>query len=264
MLGGIKMYREITAEEYKKRFNLNPNYIVDGVLVFGSYNCAKQQAEFKKQLRKIYPKIKIRKLEYFLGNILEAKLDKKTIWFFVAYGGCMLSEYLHLACLFGSKHNILLGSCGVLQSGIGDNDMIMPKSAFGDESSTRMYDRRNTSKIHFSDRNLRQQLFDELAKNNIFGKIHTGQVITCQAMLAETSDDIRRWSKEGYIGVEMETSTFFAVSKHFHVPAVSFLHVCDNLINGEKVGDDSHQKKKNLRKELRAKLYQLALKKLFE
>jgi purine-nucleoside phosphorylase len=198
------------------------------------------------------------------------KLGQKTIWFNVAYGGSMLSEYLHLACLFGSKCNILLGSCGALQKGMDDMDVILPKSAFGDESSTRMYDRRNTSKIHLCDHELHQQFFNKLkSSNGFFGKIHTGRVITCQAMLAESADDVIRWSEEqhlgvNYVGVDMETSTLFAVSKHFQVPAVSILHVSDNLINGEKVGDDSHRKKKELRTELRAKLYQLALKKLLE
>ena len=48
------MYKEISDKEFKNIFGLKSDYAVDGMLVFGSYNIPKQQAEFKKQLKLNY------------------------------------------------------------------------------------------------------------------------------------------------------------------------------------------------------------------
>ena len=60
-------------------------------------------------------------------------------------------------------------------------------------------------------------------------------MITCQAMLAETWEDICEWSSRGFYGVEMEASTVFAVSQHFKVPATAMLNIADNLIEKETI-----------------------------
>jgi purine-nucleoside phosphorylase len=40
----------------------------------------------------------------------------------------------------------------------------------------------------------------------------------------------------------MESSSFFAVSKHFNVPSSSLLYIGDNLIEGETVFSENHIK----------------------
>lgn len=44
----------------------------------------------------------INKLSDFISNILDIKINDKIIWFYVAYREDLLSEYIHLGCLFGS------------------------------------------------------------------------------------------------------------------------------------------------------------------
>ena len=62
-----------------------------------------------------------------------------------------------------------------------------------------------------------------------------GKTTTCQAMLAETLEDIQNWSKEGCLAVEMEASTVLTVSNYFQVPASCLLCVTDNLVKKETV-----------------------------
>lgn len=58
-------------------------------------------------------------------------------------------------------------------------------------------------------------------------------MVTCQGSLGQTEEDVQQWSKEGYFGVDMETSTFFAVSNYFSVPSAATVYVADNLIEGQ-------------------------------
>jgi len=84
-------------------------------------------------------------------------------------------------------------------------------------------------------------------------------VMTCSAMLGETKEDIENWSKDGYYGVEMETSTVFAVSSHFNVPSASLIYVTDNLIKGQVVGDDSHKQQTESRYLNAQKMYDISV-----
>jgi uridine phosphorylase len=81
-------------------------------------------------------------------------------------------------------------------------------------------------------------------------------------MMAETLEDVENWSKEGFLGVEMEAATIFAVSKHFNVPAAALLVVGDNLIKGETVASESYKNNKEAKEEIRTEQYKVALSEL--
>lgn len=78
-------------------------------------------------------------------------------------------------------------------------------------------------------------------------------------MLGETWEDIQQWSKEWYYGVEMESSTVFAVSNHFNVPSAALIYMSDNLIKEQIVWDESHAKQKPVRESMQKKLLQVAI-----
>ena len=67
------------------------------------------------------------------------------------------------------------------------------------------------------------------------------------------------WSEEGYVGVEMETAIVFAISNHFKIPSSAIFYVSDNLIRGQRVGDDQHANEKELRLKLAEELYRVAI-----
>jgi purine-nucleoside phosphorylase len=194
----------------------------------------------------------------FLRFAKEIRIGEKNIWFAIGYGGAWLSEYLHWACLFGSKKNILLGSCGGLKPGIKQGDFIVPKSSFSEESSARIYNR--DTAIHTSNEQLSERIARQLQADGT--KVWRGPMVTCQAMVGETLEDVKKWSAEGYYGVEMEASTVFAVSKHFGVPAAASLYVGDNLIEEHNNLSEEYAAEADTRQQNQVKQMKMALSEL--
>ena len=250
------MYKSFTGKEFRKQFLLPLDYSVDGLLSYGTWDEDKHIDKIKNILHELGIEYRHRKMEGFLSHALELKIDNKNYWFIVMYGGALLSEYVHLASLFGSKKNIHIGSCGGLHPEMNSLDLIIPTWSYGNESTTRVYDREATDFKHYSDKDLSRSL-----KKNISNKyiLRRGPLITVQAMMGETWDDVKSWSESGYYGVEMETATVFSFSKCFNVPSAALLYVSDNLIKGQTVGDDSHIQQKEIREKLKNDVYKIGL-----
>lgn len=255
------MYRSLTAEEYKRHLGFPEDYHVHGMLCYGSWDKEKQIAFLENEVAKLGTNARLVTLPNFPGKMVEFTVNGKKFWFDVSYGGALLSEYLHWACLFGSQKNILLGTCGGLSPEVASLDLVIPTYSHGNESATRMYNPQAEDNKHFSDANLSVALSRRVGSQN---KTWQGGTITCQAMLAETLEDVQRWSKEGFLGVEMEAATVFAVSKHFHVRSAALLIVGDNLIQGETVASESYVANKEKKAGLRALQYRVALEELME
>lgn len=254
------MYKSFSKTDFEKILGLPNDYHVDGVLSCGHYDVEKQIARLEKSLTDAKVSYQIDRQIGYLQNVFEVRVNDKIYWFTVVYGGITLSEYLHFACTFGSKKNIHIGSCGGLYPEMNSVDYLVPTWSFGNESSTRFYDREDTDNLHYPDKELSNQLKSKLVDE----KIWEGPMMTCGAMLAETKEDVEKWSKEGYFGVEMETSTVFAVSNHFKIPSASLVYVTDNLIKGQVVGDDSHTQQKDFRYQKAQKMFDVAVSVLLE
>lgn len=250
------MYKTFTAEDWKKQLRLPADYHVDGMLCYGTWNKDQQVELFKDVIEQHGKKYEYGVLPSFLEKLLEFNIEGKRYWFDVSYGGALLSEYLHLASMFGSKKNILLGSCGGLAPGISGLDMVIPTYSYGDESPTRMYDPEAIDHKHYSNENLSQNLKNRIGTKY---KVWDGGTTTCQAMMAETWEDVQEWSKEGFISVEMEAATVFAVSKHFKVPAAALLRVGDNLIEKETIRSESYELRREKSQEIKRMQYEVAL-----
>lgn len=221
------MYRSISADQYRAHLGFPANYNVNAMLCYGTLYEQRVLSRLKASIQSLGLKVEINEMPHeFLRFAKEIRIGDKTIWFAIGYGGAWLSEYLHWACLFGSKKNILLGSCGGLKPGIKQGDFIVPTNSFSEESSAKIYNRE--SNIHNSNVELSERITKALKKDG--STVWNGPTVTCQAMIGETLDDVREWSRNGYFGVEMEASTVFAVSQHFNIPAAASLYIGDNLV----------------------------------
>lgn len=242
------MYKQFSKQDWIEILKLPENYNVDAVLITGTPVKSKHLEIIKGILNEfdIYYSIKDFENIDFVRST-EIKMDNKTIWFDTSYGSAYLSEIVHIASILGSKRNILLGSCGGLSPDAKSLELIIPTYSFGNESTTRFYDRDNTTNTHYSNKELSSELkkLFEVKYN-----VHNGAVMTCQAHLSETVDDIQHWSDEGYLGVEMESASMFAVSNHFNVPSTAVLHINDNLLENEYIGSEVNVSKKQQKKDL--------------
>lgn len=249
------MYKKFTADDYRKHINLPSDYSVEGFIVFGTFKKYPYEM-LKDSLLRLGHKAEFSNIEHeFLNPILEFKVNGKNYWFVIAYGGALLSEYLHLSCLFGSKKNILLGSCGGLKKGATSREMLIPTWSYAEESSARAYqpDRKNK---YEANEELSSRLAAKLGQKH---KVHRGPTVTYQAMMAETWEDVLSWAEQGYFGVEMEAATVFATSNHFKVPAAAILRIGDNLIENETVMDINYEKDRDLRRKATEETFDVAL-----
>ena len=251
------MYKAFTAQELKKMFNLPEGYSIEGLLSYGAWDRPKHDVNIKKVLKELGVDFIISKPDGFLQYITEINIHGKKYWFTIMYGSALLSEMIHLACLFGSKRNIHIGSCGGLNPDIADMELIVPNYSYGNESTTRTYEHEAKDFKHYSDAKLSKAIRSNLPKGY---KVWEGPIITNQAMMGETWDDVKSWSEQGYFGVEMETSTLFAVSNHFNVPATALVYVSDNLIKGQTVGDETHAQQKEAREKVKMDVYKAGVK----
>ncbi len=253
------MYRSISANQYREHLGFSADYKVDAMLCYGTLYEQRVLSQLEETIKDLGFEVQLNvMLDEFLRFAKELRFADRNIWFAVGYGGAWLSEYLHWACLFGSKKNILLGSCGGLKAGIRQGDFIVPKSSYGEESSAKIYNRE--SSIHYADQKLSEKIAAKLGEDGT--KVWRGPMMTCQAMIGETLEDIKKWSTEGYFGVEMEASTVFAVSKHFGVPAAASLYVGDNLIEGHNNISEEYATEADTRRQNQVKQIKMALSEL--
>lgn len=253
------MYKEFTATEWRKLLGLVDDYSISSMLVYGAWDKEKQRIRLEKALTAFGVQFTVNTLPGFLSGVTEIVVGGKCFWFGVSYGGALLSEYLHLACMLGSQKNILLGTCGGLFDQLNSGDFILPTFSYGDESTTRLYSPESVDHKHFPN----ELLGESLAKRiDAKYRVWRGPTNTCQAMMAETLKDIEEWAASGYYGVEMEAATIFAVSNHFKVPASALLVVGDNLIKGEAVGGEGYENARSIREEATAEQYRVALEEL--
>jgi len=249
------MYKELTKKDWNKITGFPEDKKIDAIIVSGNALANRErEIGFLEQALSNYKDVK--KVEYiqdnFFSSIYEFEIGDKLIWFDVVYGGAYLSELLHVGCLFGSKKNFLVGTCGGLQKNLETGDLVIPTYTYGNESTTRIYQPDIKDHKHYADKELREEFVKSISDY----KIHSGPIITCQGMLGETPEDIKKWSEEGYLGVEMESSTFFAVSNSFNVPSVAVMHISDNLVKNILYGGEELEKKREFRNKIRVYKYE--------
>ncbi len=255
------MYKKLKKEDFIKALKLPEDYKVDGVFVVGTFPKNKEYIFLYEALKNLKINYTEEKIDHpFFSEIKSLIINNKRIWFDVVYGGTYLSELLHTASLFGSKANILLGTCGLLKESLNTGDIIIPEYSYGNESSVRMYQRNNSDYIYKSNDKL-NLLIKSFLKNK--ENIYDGKMMTVQAMLAETSEDIESWSKDGYSAVDMESSVLFAISNHFNVPSTAVLSIADNLIKNVLTTDEDFKKLKIKRDSIKRENYEAILS-LFE
>jgi purine-nucleoside phosphorylase len=232
------MYKSLTKEDIRRLLKVPEGYKVDGLLVSGTNSKVREYPYLLRAVKKSGASYKKEQLEEgFFSDIKILVIGDKRIWFDVVYGTAYLSELIHVASLLGSKANILLGSCGAFLDGLNVGDTVIPRASYGNESSTRMYQRDNKTYVYESDAHLRSEIKRHLSTRKT---INEGVLVTVQAMMAETKEDVDKWVNKGYAGVDMESATVFAVSNHFGVPSAALLYVADNLVKNELVSNPSY------------------------
>jgi hypothetical protein len=257
------MYKTLNIDSYRKKYRLSDDYKVDGLLACGVWDLLAEREHLPyliKTLEKMGITSPVKRLEgEQLGHAYAFDAHGKHYWFVPVMGAAYMSKYAHLACLLGSKKNILIGVVGGLKKGAQPGNFVIPTYSTGNQNAF-MYDREVENLKFYPDKELSQKLKDKLTGETVL----EGPTVTCEVMLAETAEDVQQWSKEGYLGVEMEAATLFALSKHFKVPSAALLTVSDNLIEETTFFHNAYDDTKVVREDARRIRYEAAISELLE
>ena len=141
----------------------------------------------------------------------------------------MAAHFVHIWCGAGVKTVIQLGWFGALQHGMDAGDVVVPEHAAREEGVSEWY----LPKGMLADATpeLASAVATAVRAKGI--AVNEGPLFTTPSMLAESRDVILNWSRHGWLGVDMETASTFAVAKHFGARRAAALVLIDDLV-GEK------------------------------
>jgi len=251
------MYGKLGPDELKKFLKVDENYRVDALLTFGTYVKSKAYLRFENSLTALRIKVKKETIQNnFFSNVRVVTTAYGRLWFDAIYGCAYASELAHFASVLGAKAIIHIGSFGALKSEMKTGDIIIPSKAYGEESVTRMYRRENAKLFVAAD----ESLCKELAESISIPYKKDESVISIQAMMAETAEDLDDWSGAGYTGVEMECAGLFSVAEHFGVPAAAIMCVADNLVDGSLVTNLDYAASLDIRETSMRRMMEAAIK----
>ncbi|GBD84046.1 purine nucleoside phosphorylase DeoD-type [bacterium BMS3Abin02] len=144
-----------------------------------------------------------------------------------AYGAPRAVEVVHLFGSLGARLAIQIGTCGGLQGRLQTGDVVVPDVAACQEGIARIYGA--------GEHTLANPEWSDRARSMLTTRDHTvhkGTNLTWFSIFAQSGAMVEAWHDAGYLSVDMETATTFAVSRYFDMPAVSMLVVWDDLLQG--------------------------------
>jgi len=166
-------------------------------------------------------------LPHFPGYF--ATHDGRRIAVQAAFGGAMAAHYVHAWCGAGVKTVIQLGWFGALQHGMDAGDVVVPVQAAREDGVSDWYLPKGI--LADASPELASAVGAAIRAKGI--AVNEGPLFTTPAMLAESREVILDWSRHGWLGVDMETASTFAVAKHFDARRAAALVLIDDLV-GEK------------------------------
>jgi len=144
------------------------------------------------------------------------------------YGTPMASEITHVFAVLGTRLVVQTGVCGALGDGILAGDLVVATEAGCGEGASQSYLPGQERVAASAD--LVARVMDAA---DVSVPRHAGPIWTTAALLAEGAAEIERWHGEGYVAVDMETASTFAVAEHFGLRRLSLLSVFDNPRRGQ-------------------------------
>lgn len=123
----------------------------------------------------------------------------------------------------------IVGGCGSLQRSVDPGDTIIPTKAIRDEGTSYHYIPPEQEAT--PDSTLTKQLEETFTEAEI--PTHTGTVWTTDAFYRETVAEVRHFSEQGVLSVEMEAAALFAVAEFHDVDAAAVLEAHDYVIGDE-------------------------------
>jgi uridine phosphorylase len=215
---------DIPREEWLEAMNLAEADIPDVVIVEGSW-WRQQRTDWR-----LSHLTDVRELEF--PDIFWGRWKDRKIAFCCAYGAARTVEVIHLFGVLGTKLAVQIGTCGGLQAHLKPGDIILPEVISCREGVAFMYGTADAV-LGSSGWIDKAQALLETRQHTTYRGLH----VTWSSLFAETAQMMEAWHRAGYLSVEMEAGTTYAVARHFGMAAVAMVVVWDELTRGRRFLD---------------------------
>jgi purine-nucleoside phosphorylase len=208
--------RDLTRADWLKILNLPESRIPAVLILRGTRNLRSQYDAVLPYLAHVF---EVGAPNGIFEDVFIGDLRGRTVGFACVYGASMASEIVHVFGVLGTRAVIHTGNCGAVADDMAAGDLFVPDRAYCGEGAAQYYrglDMWATASASL----LRSGTLAELD--------HRGAIYTTAALLAEGTDDLERWFRQGFAAVDMETATTYAVAEHFGMDRIALLYAFDN------------------------------------
>ena len=217
------MLRELGKRDWLSWLNIPEERVPKILILRGTRNLRMRYDQHKELLSDV---LEIGSPNGIFEDVLIGDYCGATVGYASVYGDAMASEITHVFGVMGTPTVIQTGCCGAIGDGILAGDLVCATSAHCGEGAAQYY-------TASPDVAASMDLVDQI--HSLETSLHKGPIFTTSALLAESRGDMDRWHAQGYIAVDMETATTFAVAQHFGMKRLSLLFAFDNPHQGEHI-----------------------------
>lgn len=232
------MLKELNKSEWLSLLNIPEDRIPKVLVLRGTRNLRRNYYKHRAYFTDCF---EIGSSNGIFEDVLIGKYQNTDVGYASVYGDSMASEIAHVFGVLGTSVVIQTGCCGALVDWHQPGDIVCATSAHCGEGAAQYYFPR-TQEIDAS-----PNLVASLTPARVEPvALHKGPIWTTSALLGEGIQEVRKWSRQGYIAVDMETASTFAVAEYFQMGRLSLLFVFDNPCRGEHIllNDAKKQKRR--------------------
>jgi uridine phosphorylase len=234
------MLKELTKKDWLALLGLPESRIPRFLILRGTRNLKTNYAKHRDYFTDV---IEVGSPNGIFEDVLIGSYENELIGYASVYGDAMASEITHAFGVLGTSVVIQTGCCAALIERILPGDIVCATKAHCGEGAAKYY-QPNAQEMEASDDLL--ALVSSQMKGPV--AVHQGAIWTTSALLAEGNEDIQSWSAQGYVAVDMESASTFAVAKYFGMRRLSILFAFDNPSQGDHIllTDHEKQERRNL------------------
>jgi uridine phosphorylase len=228
------MLKDLTREDWLASLDLDPERIPLALVLRGTRNLRTRYEQHRPLFDDV---VEVGSPNGLFEDVFVGRHHGIDVGYASVYGGPMASEITHVFGVLGTRLVVQTGVCGALGDGIAAGDLVVPTRAGCGEGAASCY---SPGLEHAA---ATPELVDWVCgADGIEVTRHHGPIWTTAALLAEGDAEIAAWHRAGYLAVDMETATTFAVAEHFGMRRVSLLVVFDNPREGVHLAMTEHDK----------------------
>jgi uridine phosphorylase len=218
--------RELTRQDWLNILDLEERDIPECVILRGTRNLRRNYDKYR---RLFGDPREISSPNGLFEDLLIGTIDGRQVGYASVYGPAMASEIAHVFGVLGTRRLIQTGVCGALQPGMAAGDLVIASVAGCGDGAAHCYLPGAESVA------ATPALMDRARCLAGPQGAHIGPIWTTAALLAEGREDLERWANAGYLAVDMETASAYAVAEWAGMERVSILAVFDNPVAGSHI-----------------------------